>query len=169
MLVVETIAKIRRLHLVEGRSIKAICRDLGLSRKVVRKVLRSGATEFRYARRQQPLPKLGPWQAELDRLLAENAVRSTREQLTLIRLFETLRELGYSGGYDAVRRYAETSPTPTANWYSPTATQLPTAPDSHPRTRRYSMWHRLPGPRSWRGSAARRSRSPTAHSTICSC
>ena len=106
MLVVETIAKIRRLHLVEGRSIKAICRDLGLSRKVVRKVLRSGVTEFRYARRQQPLPKLGPWQAELDRLLAENAARSAREQLTLIRLFETLRELGYSGGYDAVRRYA---------------------------------------------------------------
>ena len=106
MLVVETIAKVRRLHLVEGRPIKAICRDLGLSRKVVRKVLRSGATEFGYARRQQPLPKLGPWQAELDRLLAENAARSARERLTLVRLFETLRELGYAGGYDAVRRYA---------------------------------------------------------------
>jgi transposase len=106
MLIVETIAKIRRLHLVEGRPIKAICRDLGLSRKVVRKVLRSGATEFRYARTQQPLPRLGPWQAELDRLLTENAERSARERLTLIRLFETLRELGYAGGYDAVRRYA---------------------------------------------------------------
>ena len=106
MLIVETIAKIRRLHLVEGRPIKAICRDLGLSRKVVRKVLRSGATEFRYERTQQPLPRLGPWQAELDRLLTENAGRSARERLTLIRLFEALRELGYAGGYDAVRRYA---------------------------------------------------------------
>ena len=48
MLVVETIAKIRRLHFVQGQTIKSICRDLGLSRKVVRKVLRSGATEFRY-------------------------------------------------------------------------------------------------------------------------
>ncbi len=28
MLVVETVAKIRRLHLAEGRSIKAICREL---------------------------------------------------------------------------------------------------------------------------------------------
>ena len=69
MLVVETIAKIRRLHFVQGQTIKSICRDLGLSRKVVRKVLRSGATEFRYERTQQPLPKLGAWQSELDRLL----------------------------------------------------------------------------------------------------
>lgn len=106
MLVVETIAKIRRLHLAEGRSIKSICRDLGLSRKVVRKVLRSGVTEFRYERTRQPLPKLGPWQAELDRLLEENAGRPSRERLTLVRVFEALRGLGYDGGYDTVRRYA---------------------------------------------------------------
>ncbi len=106
MLVVETIAKIRRLHLVEGRPIKAICRELGLSRKVVRKVLRSGAAEFRYERTRQPLPKLGPWQAELDRLLEENAARPGRERLTLVRVFEALRGLGYGGGYDAVRRHA---------------------------------------------------------------
>ena len=106
MLVVETVAKIRRLHLAEGRSIRAICRELGLSRKVVRKVLRSGATEFRYERTRQPLPKLGAWQAELDRLLEENAARSAREKLTLIRLFEALRALGYEGGYDTVRRHA---------------------------------------------------------------
>jgi hypothetical protein len=38
MLVVETIAKIRRAYFVHGQPIKAICRDLGVSRKVVRKV-----------------------------------------------------------------------------------------------------------------------------------
>ena len=48
MLVVETIAKIRRAYFVHGQPIKAICRDLGVSRKVVRKVIRSEATEFRY-------------------------------------------------------------------------------------------------------------------------
>ena len=61
MLVVETIAKIRRAFFGQGKSIKAICRELRVSRKVVRKVIRSKATEFRYAREAQPLPKVGPW------------------------------------------------------------------------------------------------------------
>jgi transposase len=77
-----------------------------LSRKVVRKVLRSGATEFRYERTVQPLPKLGRWRDELDRLLAANDARAARERLTLLRIFEELRGLGYAGGYDTVRRYA---------------------------------------------------------------
>ena len=55
----------------------------------------------------QPQPKIGPWREELDRLLAMNAARASRERLTLIRIFfEELRGLGYAGGYDAVRRYA---------------------------------------------------------------
>jgi len=106
MLVVETIAKIRRLHFVQGKPIKLICRELGLSRKVVRKVLRSGETELRYRRTRQPLPKLGRWQSELDELLTANEAKPNRERLTLIRLFETLRDRGYEGGYDTVRRYA---------------------------------------------------------------
>ena len=55
MLIVDTIAKIRRAFFVQGKSIKAICRELRVSRKVVRKVIRSEATEFRYEREAQPL------------------------------------------------------------------------------------------------------------------
>jgi hypothetical protein len=50
MLVVETIANIRRAYFVDGRPIGAICREFDVSRKVVRKVIRSQATEFRYER-----------------------------------------------------------------------------------------------------------------------
>ncbi len=106
MLVVETVAKIRRAYFVQGKSIKAICRELRVSRKVVRKVLRSEATEFRYERETQPLPRLGPWRDALDELLTANGAKPGRERLTLIRLFEELRGRGYEGGYDAVRRYA---------------------------------------------------------------
>jgi transposase len=106
MLVVETIAKIRRAHFAQGKTIKAICRELKVSRKVVRKVLRSGATAFEYERTVQPLPRIGPWKDDLDRLLASNEAKAVRERLTLIRIFEELRALGYDGGYDAVRRYA---------------------------------------------------------------
>ena len=60
MLVVETIAKIRRAYFVDGRPIKAICRELGVSRKVVRKVIRSQATEFRYERETPASAEDGP-------------------------------------------------------------------------------------------------------------
>src|ERR1700723_1361111 len=108
MLVVETIGRIRREHLVKGKSIKEIARDLKISRNTVRKILRSGETSFSYEREVQPRPRLGRWKADLDRLLTANAGTSARERLTLIRLFEELRALGYEGGYDAVRRYART-------------------------------------------------------------
>lgn len=106
MLVVETIGRIRREHFQKGKSIKEIARDLKISRHTVRKVLRSGETSFSYEREVQPRPKLGAWKAEIDRVLAANATKAARERLTLIRVFEELRTLGYDGGYDAVRRYA---------------------------------------------------------------
>ena len=108
MLVVETVARIRRAYFVHGKAIKAICRELRVSRKVVRKVLRSEATEFRYERDEQPLPRIGPWQEALDELLTADEVKARRERLTLIRIFKALRGRGYEGGYDAVRRYART-------------------------------------------------------------
>ena len=51
MLIVETIAKVRRAYFIHKKPIKAICRELRLSRRVVRKVIRSKATEFHYERR----------------------------------------------------------------------------------------------------------------------
>lgn len=39
-------------------------------------------------------------------MLAENAKRPKRERLTAFWIYEDLRNLGYDGGYDAIRRYA---------------------------------------------------------------
>ena len=123
MLIVETIGRIRREHLGNGKSIREIARTLHLSRNTVRRILRSGETAFSYEREVQPRPKLGAWTDELDRLLAANAKAPTRERLTLIRIYEELRPLGYEGGYDAVRRYArrwgEQHASATAEAYIP--------------------------------------------------
>jgi hypothetical protein len=60
MLIVETIAKIRLAFFHQKKPIKEICRTLHVSRKVVRKVIRSGATEFRYERGRSLSPRSDP-------------------------------------------------------------------------------------------------------------
>jgi transposase len=107
MLVVERIAKIGRAYFAQNKPIKTISRELRVSRKVVRQAIRSQATEFRYERSRQPLPRIDPWRDHLDGVLLENAGKPARERLTLIRIFEELRALGYEGSSDAVRRYAK--------------------------------------------------------------
>ncbi len=106
MLNKETIERIRKDHFERGVPLRQIARDRKLSRNTVRKAVRSGDTSFRYARRTQPRPKLGPWTEKLDRMLEENQRKHCQDRLPLTRLHEDLTGLGYDGGYDAVRRYA---------------------------------------------------------------
>jgi DNA invertase Pin-like site-specific DNA recombinase len=46
MLIVKTIGRIRREHLVKGKSIKEIARGMKILRDTVRRVLRSGEKSF---------------------------------------------------------------------------------------------------------------------------
>src|ERR1700684_1259909 len=69
MTVVETIARIRFEHFQNGKGIKRIARELGIARDTVRKILRSGATEFVYRREVQPQRKLGAWIETLTAIL----------------------------------------------------------------------------------------------------
>jgi transposase len=105
MLVVETVVRIRREY-AAGKPIKAIARDLRLSRKVVRKAVRAPEGAFTYKREVQPQPKIGPFKERLDVLLAENEARPRRDRLRLTRIWDLLLREGYDGSYDAVRRYA---------------------------------------------------------------
>lgn len=104
---VDTIARVRRAFHVQGWSMKKIAGELHVSRNTVRKILRTDETDFSYERERQPLPKTGVWKAEIERFLATNVGRSSRERLMLIRIYEELRALGYDGSYDAIRRYAK--------------------------------------------------------------
>ena len=107
MVTVDTIGRARRAYWVQKKKIKAIARELRLSRGTVRRIVRSGETVLTYERKEQPLPKLGAFVEQLDKLLEANMAKRKRERLTTKRLTEQLKEAGYAGGYDAVRRYAQ--------------------------------------------------------------
>jgi transposase len=103
----ETLGKLRRRHLVKGESLSAIARDTHLSRNTVRKYVAAQASEPRYARKQQPFPQLGPYRETLIAWLEWERQGPVRERRTAMRLFEALRQEGYRGGYDSVRRFVK--------------------------------------------------------------
>ncbi len=106
MLVVETMARIRRDHLVRGVPIRKIARDLRVSKNTVRKVVRGDGTLSVHERRIQQMPKPGPWVDGPERRLAVNGKKARRDRLSLRQIFGDLSALGHEGGHDAVRRYA---------------------------------------------------------------
>jgi len=83
MLIVETIAKLRRAFFGQKKPIKAICHKARVLRKVVRKVMRSQASKLRYERGTLPRPRTGPWRDHLDGPLLANEGKAGRERLTL--------------------------------------------------------------------------------------
>ncbi len=103
----ETIRKIRCAYERDKKSIRQIAREMHLSRNTVKKVLRGHKTEFTYARSNQPLPKLGPFQDSLLARLAQDADLPRRQQRTAMVLFQELQCEGFTGGYDSVRRYVK--------------------------------------------------------------
>ena len=105
MLVVETLAKIRRDRLVHGKSIRAIAKTRGVSRNTVRKVLRSDETSLEpvYHRRKQPRPKLGQYEALLEALLLSSHQAPRHDRLNFLKMFELLRDDGYFKASDCSR------------------------------------------------------------------
>ena len=105
MIIVETIAQIRRLYYSQGETIKGICRTLGVSRNTVRKVLRSGQTKFVYERTTQPRPILDSFVAHLEKWLKEDENGPKKRRRTIRKMYQGLQEKGYTGSYDAVHHY----------------------------------------------------------------
>ena len=102
----ETVAKIRRLHLADRLSIRSITRKTGLSRNTIRKYLRSNEVQPRY-RLNSPRPsrRLVEHEVRLQDLYAADALRSGREQMTMQGFYDILVQEGFEGSYDTVRRY----------------------------------------------------------------
>ncbi len=89
MLTVEQWAELRRLHFVQGVSIKELHRRTGLHRETIRRALRS-AEPPRYVRDPAP-SKLDSFKDEIHRLLRDDP------RLPNVRIGELIAPLGYLG------------------------------------------------------------------------
>jgi len=97
MLNVDQWAEIRRLHRVEGMSIRAISRRLGVARETVTRAVRAKGPPM-YRRARQP-SKLDSFKGRIADLLAESP------RLSAVRFREILGAEGYTGGITILRDY----------------------------------------------------------------
>ncbi len=102
MLIVESISKIRRMYHIQNKSIKAIAKELSISRNTVRKIIRSNATRFEMAEYNRTTVGLDGYLPRLKQMLEENTKEPLRRRLTAKRLHELLKAEGFSGSYESV-------------------------------------------------------------------
>jgi hypothetical protein len=95
---------IRRRILEDKIAKKQVCRETGISRGTINKMLTHEHPPG-YRPRPRHYPKLGPYIPALERLLL-NPTSSPATDLTIRHIVERLRrEDGFTGSYDSVRNY----------------------------------------------------------------
>ena len=108
MIIMETKVKIRRMHRVDGKSIKQIVRETHLSRNTVRKYLRQESSEIpTYHQEQVSKPMLGAYEVTLTEWLEKDTKLPKRFRRTATRLFSDLQTEGYQGAYDSIQRFVK--------------------------------------------------------------
>lgn len=105
----ETIAKVRRDYHVDGKSLKQIARERGISRNTVRKIIRMDVTALEYKRSYSSpsQPELGAYNDQLSAWLKEDAKLGRKRRRTAKRMYEQLQVQGYTGAYDSVQRFVK--------------------------------------------------------------
>ena len=102
----ESAAKIRRLVFRDGRSIRSVSRETGVSRNTIRKYLQDD-TPPNYRRQEDP-PRhklCNGFDTRLQVLYEQDLKRPRRERRTAVKLYEELVLEGYEGSYSPVQRF----------------------------------------------------------------
>ncbi len=105
MIQVDERERIRRAYFLEGKSIRAIARELGHSRRTVEKAIESAETGEYTLQQPRAAPVLGCWMSRIDELLAENERLPRKQRYTGHTIYQLLQKEGYAGSESGVRRY----------------------------------------------------------------
>jgi transposase len=95
--------EIRRRVLVEGVSRRQILRETGMHRQTLKKILEH--SEPPGYRQQQPRPRkeLGAFLERIKQILKDDQAMPRKQRHTAKRIWERLREDGFTGGYTVVK------------------------------------------------------------------
>jgi transposase len=104
-------ADVRRRVLVDRRSIRSVCRALGISRKTVRKMVRQEQPgKFK---RVERATRIGAHRGLIDEMLREDERLPQRQRRTIAAICRALQDdHDYRGGYSAVCRYCRSVQIP---------------------------------------------------------
>lgn len=123
------LAKIRRMHIRDGLSVREIARRTGLSRNTIRRWLRQAdIVEPQYPKREMK-SVVDPWADRLRAWLISDSHRSKRDRRTALVMYQAIKQQGYAGSYGRicafVRRWrAEEADSPRKTAYVPLAFEL---------------------------------------------
>ena len=96
-------SEIRRRVLVEGVSRRQVLRETGMHWRTLAKILgNSQPPGYRQAKRRSK-PKVGAYWERIEQILKEDDGMPQKQRHTAKRIWERLREEGYTGGYTAIK------------------------------------------------------------------
>jgi transposase len=105
VLTVDDYGAIRRAHR-DGMTIREIARTFHHARYKIRQILAQSEPHPLPQTRNRPTPVLGPFQAVIDQILADDERAPPKQRHTAMQVFRRLRdEQGYHGCYGQVQRY----------------------------------------------------------------
>ncbi len=106
MLVVETMAKIRRMYHAQGKKIRGIARDLNMSKNTVKKIIRSDKTRHLHERETKHYKVLEEgFRVKLLERLEHDKQEPKKRRRTAKKLFDEIKAEGYKGSYGAINNF----------------------------------------------------------------
>jgi len=124
VLLMETAMKIRGWILGDGRSIRAVARETGISRTTIKKYLKDPEQpQYRERQRRVGHKLNAQFEARLREFFKHDLQLRRRERRTAKKLYETLVAEGYTGSYSPVQRFVgglkKSSGTDTSDAFIP--------------------------------------------------
>jgi transposase len=99
--------RIRRAYHLEGKSIRQISRETGHCRDAIRRAITDDPSQHPSSSYPEPRPSsiFRPFQKRIEALLIQNDHMPKKQQYTTHKMFELLREEGYTGSESRIRQY----------------------------------------------------------------